>query len=339
MGMCLKKMGYLRQAVPEFEQARSSAGKKEDALRQLAEVYLALEQFDRADECLKEFQADLSGQRSEEKIQNKIRTCREKCLEKYLARAVENSRTGDFVNAIIYARKVLAIDPRSDQAADILEKSLEQRRQKIASTQDEVRKGMEEGKRRQELARLLAEAKKLVQENDFSRAVQVYRRILADHQEHCRDSLPEAHLGLSRAYRGQGDWESALRELQWLAERCPRNPQIHADMGDVYLSLSMPRYHESFEAYKKAIEADKKFVYLYLKMATVCIHLGKLDEAIQHYEDYLNLNPADYHSLVKLGDCYLLMGARDAAKIGYQAALRIQPDYSPAKERITRLSL
>lgn len=74
-------------------------------------------------------------------------------------------------------------------------------------------------------------------------------------------------------------------------------------------------------------------------MASICTHRGNLEEAITHYENYLNLNPGDYHSLVKLGDCYLLLGAREAAKVGYQAALRIQPNYSPAMERINRLSL
>jgi tetratricopeptide (TPR) repeat protein len=290
--------------------------------------------FEQAEECLKELQAASPDTGSEEKIQKKIPDSQKQCLEKYLARALEQYREGVFVNAIIYSRKVLAIDPESDQARDVLEKSLEQRRQKTASTQQEARRFEEEGKRNQQLTRHLAEARRLVQENDFDKAIHAYQGILTDHQEH-----PEAHFGLSSAYQGQGNWESALKELQWLAERYPQKAQVHADIGDVYLTISGNHYYESFQAYKKAIEADKKFSHLYLKMATICIRLRKLDEAIQHYEDYLSLKPDDYHSLVKLGDCYLLMGARDAAKIGYQAALRIQPNYLPARERINRLSL
>jgi len=256
------------------------------------------------------------------------------------------------------------LSQQSNKARELHKKSLEQRQQQIVSTQEEDRQHKqeedrqhkEEGTRKQELALHLAEARKLVQENDFDKAIQAYHKILADHQGH-----PEAHFGLSRAYKGQQNWEAALNPLQWLADRYPHKAQVHADLGDVYLFISKalcqessstgadrtdrtdraasPMIADAFQAYKKAIEADKKFIHLYLKMATICIHLGNLDEAIQHYEDYLNLNPGDYHSLVKLGDCYLMMGARDAAKIGYQGALRIHPNYSPAMERINRFSL
>ncbi|MEW5802148.1 MAG: 6-hydroxymethylpterin diphosphokinase MptE-like protein [bacterium] len=363
MGLCLKRMGYLKRAIPEFEQAKfagspcgtmspaDSRGKKEEVLRELVEIYLTLEQFDQAQACLKELQSGSPDPQGDAgfrtgKMQDKIQASRKKCLEKYLNKACERSRGGDFVNAILYSRKVLAIDPdegscSSAQARDILKNSLEQCRQKITSTQEDIRQLKEEGERKKELALQLAEARKLIQSNDFDKAVQAYQEIMATQKDH-----PEVHFGLSRAYQGQKDWESALKELRWLAERYPHKAQVHVDIGDTYLSISGTDCQEAsstiadaFLAYKKAIETDKSFVHLYLKMANICFRSGKIEDAIVHYEDYLNLNPADYHSLVKLGDCYLLMGARDAAKIGYQAALRIQPNYLPAVERITRLSL
>jgi len=329
LGMCFKKMGCLRRAIPEFEQAAIWGYKREESLGHLVDIYITLEQFEEAQSCLRELNPD---PQEEERIRQRILTKKEKCLMRYLTKAKERSLEGDFVNAIVYARKVLAIDPESDIASQILAKSLDQRQEKIAATQEEIRQFREETERKQELARNLSRARKLVQENAFDQAISIYQEILATHQDH-----PEAHFGLSRAYRGKKDWQAACRELLWLSERYANKAQVHADLGDVY--LSMADYGQSFQAYQRAIEGDKNFAHLYLKMANICIHLGKIEEAITHYESYLNLNPADYHSLVKLGDCYLLLGAREAAKIGYQAALRIQPNYSPAMERINRLSL
>ena len=65
---------------------------------------------------------------------------------------------------------------------------------------------------------------------------------------------------------------------------------------------------------------------------------GQVEEAIKQYEAYLTLNPGDYNCLLKLADCYLLLGAKEAAITGYKAALRIQPGYTQAIERLNRLT-
>ncbi len=328
LGCCLEKMGYLNKAIIEFEQALATDYRMKESIEHLVDICLRLEDFAGAGDVLERFGHVSTIDR--EKISGMIKSEEQRALERYLAKAVERFGEGDFANALNYSRRVLAIDSGSGEAKDILAKSLEQRQEKIASTQLEVQEFRERLERKKRRGCRFNEAKSMVQEYRFTEAVDLYKGILTE------DEHPEIHFGLSRAYQGLANWEAATEQIQWLIERYPGRAQLYVDLGNIYLSQA--KYKEAFSEYHKAIDTDKDFINLYLKMANVCVHLGKVQEAVQHYEDYLTQNPADYNSLVKLGDCYLLLGVKEAARLGYEAALRIQPTCTWAAERLSRLT-
>ncbi len=59
--------------------------------------------------------------------------------------------------------------------------------------------------------------------------------------------------------------------------------------------------------------------------------------AISHYERYLAKAVATPIILHRISDCYLYMGHRDAAILGFQRALALDPGFEPSLERLRQL--
>jgi Tfp pilus assembly protein PilF len=76
---------------------------------------------------------------------------------------------------------------------------------------------------------------------------------------------------------------------------------------------------------------------LYKKAAEAGAALREYRPAIELYEKYLRHRPDDAAAMSQLADCYAALGCVDSAKLGYKAALEIDPDYSDAKENLAGL--
>ena len=57
-------------------------------------------------------------------------------------------------------------------------------------------------------------------------------------------------------------------------------------------------------------------------------------DAIRYVERCLQLNPASAELTALLADCYLKQGHVKSAVMGYQRALSIDPEFSPASEML-----
>ena len=68
-----------------------------------------------------------------------------------------------------------------------------------------------------------------------------------------------------------------------------------------------------------------------------CKARGELNLAIELYEKYLRVQPNDAPVIASIADCYARLGHLDSAKIGYQAALEINPACISAKENLAAL--
>jgi protein O-mannosyl-transferase len=58
---------------------------------------------------------------------------------------------------------------------------------------------------------------------------------------------------------------------------------------------------------------------------------GRLDEALQHYQEALRLNPRFPETYNNLGNAYALRGRRQDAREAYENALRLRPDFPEAE--------
>ena len=65
--------------------------------------------------------------------------------------------------------------------------------------------------------------------------------------------------------------------------------------------------------------------------------LKRYNKAIEVYSRFLKNHPKSHVTISRLSDCYLHMGHLRSAAIGYIHALKISPDYEPAKNKLEML--
>jgi tetratricopeptide (TPR) repeat protein len=66
--------------------------------------------------------------------------------------------------------------------------------------------------------------------------------------------------------------------------------------------------------------------------------LGNFRHAITSLESILTTYPDDRSTLYALSESYYFMGQRDAARIGFQRLLQLDPQCEPATQRLKELA-
>ena len=89
---------------------------------------------------------------------------------------------------------------------------------------------------------------------------------------------------------------------------------------------------------QKYLQSNREDYPVSLVLADVYRKEGKYENALQQYESLLQIEPNNIQLLYALSECYLLMGHRDSAIIGFRRILTLKPDYKPAQEQINCLS-
>lgn len=133
---------------------------------------------------------------------------------------------------------------------------------------------------------------------NLAAATEHYRRSLA------RRSSPDAHVGLAAALLEGDRVSEALDHLVLAVEACPGRPLppgTEALAGEALLRSARP------------------------------------EEARDAFERHLRLHGPDARILTRLGDCYRALGAPQAARRGYRAALDLSPGLGEAERGLAAL--
>jgi tetratricopeptide (TPR) repeat protein len=112
----------------------------------------------------------------------------------------------------------------------------------------------------------------------------------------------------------------------------------------------LAHYNLGFEHYEEALNIMPDYREAIANLGAVLIYKGRVDEAIQHYRDFLQRNPQDHIIHAKLGDALVLRekieassgfrttSARkanlDEAIQHYEQALQIKPDFTEALNKL-----
>ena len=204
-------------------------------------------------------------------------------------------------------------------------------------------------------------AKKLC---NYSLALEIFDKLLV------RDS------NYKDGYRQRGDlnfqlsnFTIALADYHKFLEFEPKDVEVISNLGNSYLRLSI--LDKAEECYRRAVEIDPKFSLAYRNLGVVlkldgkseesiaalqkylelepndfevCLHLGDsfyelkdYKTALGWYERYITHCPSDYSVFAKLGDCYFNMGALQSAMLGYKTALKLNPEFSLASDRLSEI--
>jgi tetratricopeptide (TPR) repeat protein len=87
---------------------------------------------------------------------------------------------------------------------------------------------------------------------------------------------------------------------------------------------------EAIDHYQQAIELRPRYAEAHYNLGRLLAQKGRLDDAVSHYEKALEINPADAEARNNLGVTLFGIGRVDEAVAHYREALKIRPDYAEA---------
>ncbi len=113
--------------------------------------------------------------------------------------------------------------------------------------------------------------------------------------------------------------------------------EAHTFLGWTYSFLG--RYDDAIEECRRAIEIDPSFGNPYNDIGAYLVEQNRLDEAIPWLEKAVAASRycCYFYAHTNLARVYLLQGKREKARKSLLAALRVNPDYRPARELLRRL--
>jgi len=179
------------------------------------------------------------------------------------------------------------------------------------------------------------------------------------------DDLELRSLMAGACYKAER-YADAAEHYQTILDDNPNSPEILNDLANC--CFNMEQYDQAEKYYARVLAAKKVPVVTYLNYGLTTARLNKPKEAITALEQYIELEPnqpaiwrilGDLHTktenfasaitcferclkensddpvaLLGLSDCYLHMGHRDSAILGYRRILVLDPNFTPARHRL-----
>ena len=155
-------------------------------------------------------------------------------------------------------------------------------------------------------------------------ALDSYRKVL-DANPYNRDTLVKIATVIQTYFKENID--EAVECYNRLLEIEPDNAQIYYELGHIYLDKN--EMLNAANAFKLALNLDKKNPFVHNSLAYALLQLGLSDEAIEHYKEAININPDNEWTAIvaqALGTIYLeIKNNPEAAIAMYQTGLVLNP--------------
>ncbi len=136
---------------------------------------------------------------------------------------------------------------------------------------------------------------------DHSRAVEGFRKILAEQPERC-----DALFGLASALAYQDQYSQALPLLEKLTALAPEEARYHYHLGRNYLELQ--RLEEAVDSLSRALTEDPHHVDSYLILSRTLHRAGQIQDAQEILEMGVKLMPRQAHLSNELSNLRLQRG-------------------------------
>jgi len=143
-----------------------------------------------------------------------------------------------------------------------------------------------------------------------------------------------AALALSSFWRNY-QWENDLNLWSDIAGKSPLKARPHTNVGISHDQAGDISAAE--EEYLISIRLDPSYLYPYAPLAVIYGKRGDIDRAMEILLWFTSEQPLDYKARAALGVAYMRKGRFKEARVELEEALRINPDYELAKDRLSEV--
>lgn len=173
-------------------------------------------------------------------------------------------------------------------------------------------------------------AERLAAQGKYEPAIYIYERLVADgHASGASlNDLGNAYYRLSNLEKAAECYRLALETADCPAV-CPRNLAV--------VLVAMKRHPEALQNLKKYLEIQTEAVEEYQLAGDLSFQIEDYSGALGYYEAYLAKTVATPSILHQVSECYLMMGHKDAAILGFQRVIALEAGFQPALERLRQL--
>lgn len=129
-----------------------------------------------------------------------------------------------------------------------------------------------------------------------------------------------------------GHWRNSVTLYEHTLAVTKSNYLAHNNLGAVLSRQN--RLNDAIEHYKQALQINPGYQDAIINLGMVLIRKGRVDETIKHYREYLGLEPADYRIYRMLGDALVLrQKIRAHYRLGAKLTVQDKYDLDQAVER------
>ena len=190
-----------------------------------------------------------------------------------------------------------------------------------------------EVRQEREFRRLIAEGDAALDANRTSEAIEAFSGALA-----FKPGSMLAHLQRAEAYRrGERDLAAALRDAGEASSLDPTAPQPIELLGDV--SAAMGRYDEAVDHYDRYLQLDDRSTRVLYKVALAYMRQGQADRGIEPLRRAIGLDDRFAEAHYLLGLVLRDRGNNDQALTELRRAIALDAALIPAREELADLSL
>jgi len=133
------------------------------------------------------------------------------------------------------------------------------------------------------------------------------------------------YIDATYAFRIERNQEKYIRVLNKLAEKYPKEKQVHFLLGYYYHGAE--NLNKAIEEYNKALELDPDYGIILNMVGYIYSQLGEYGRAMEYFQRYAFLSPGDANPLDSMGDMYFFQGKLDEAIAKYKEALEVEPAF------------
>jgi protein O-mannosyl-transferase len=109
----------------------------------------------------------------------------------------------------------------------------------------------------------------------------------------------------------------------------PASSMVHNNLGTILANTGEPR--EAIDHFEQALQLDPAYVEAHNNLGAILANTGRVQEAMSHYEQALRLDPDSFNAHYNLGIAFSRQRQPREAIPHLRRAVQLDPDYAPAR--------